>query len=313
MAGPVGRSGSVDGNTSGQPKRIAASKKWVFTWNNPPEGAVARFRDFVTARRPFFEKFVVQEEIGDETGTVHLQGCYELTKAAKKHRPKNYWIKAIGGDAGRIHWEKCKSIERSCEYCSKEETRKPDGDQFLYGWRKPEALRTIVEEDFYDWQTQLWGIIRQPVGPGDRTIHWYWESTGNVGKSAFARWCCIQHGAAYVGGKSRDAACCLATLAEGGQFPGIVFIDLPRSVEIDDHMCGFVEGLKNGLLFSGKYESKMIITNGCHVVIFANKSPPLDKWSVDRIHEVRIQGTLGVEQAWEVDSLPSGFFNGGQA
>jgi len=47
---------------------------------------------------------------------------------------------------------------------------------------------------------------------------------------------------------------------------------------------GAIEQVKNGLVFSGKYESSMLIFNPPHVVIFANDTPDESMYSNDRWH-----------------------------
>ena len=50
-----------------------------------------------------------------------------------------------------------------------------------------------------------------------------------------------------------------------------------------------IESLKNGLLFSGKYESGQLVTPNPHVIIFSNWLPPnprklsRDRWNIFRI------------------------------
>ncbi|KAK7505378.1 hypothetical protein BaRGS_00003540 [Batillaria attramentaria] len=61
----------------------------------------------------------------------------------------------------------------------------------------------------------------------------------------------------------------------------VVIFDLARSQE--DHInYEIIESIKNGVMFSSKYESQMKIFPPPHVVIFANFPPNLRKLSQDR-------------------------------
>jgi hypothetical protein len=69
-----------------------------------------------------------------------------------------------------------------------------------------------------------------------------------------------------------------------GDFPSIVFLDIPRE-KADYISYQSIEGLKNGIGFSAKYESSMLLFPSMHVVVFANFSPSdrdLAKLSSDR-------------------------------
>jgi hypothetical protein len=74
--------------------------------------------------------------------------------------------------------------------------------------------------------------------------------------------------------------------ANNGVAPKIVFIDLPRSVSTlwNKSFLDFagVEEVKNGCFFSTKYESKQVLFNPPHVMIFANNYPNLDMLTRDR-------------------------------
>jgi hypothetical protein len=90
-----------------------------------------------------------------------------------------------------------------------------------------------------------------------------------------------------TGGKKIDMAYIYA------QNPtSIVVFDLPRTAEINteesdrkhhlDGIYSLAEELKNGILVSGKYESKTVVFKVPHVIFFANFEPDMTKWSSDR-------------------------------
>lgn len=63
--------------------------------------------------------------------------------------------------------------------------------------------------------------------------------------------------------------------------PKIVILDIPRDQYNKISYTG-IEEVKNGLFFSGKYESKMHTQNQPHVICFANCRPRLDGVSPER-------------------------------
>lgn len=75
-----------------------------------------------------------------------------------------------------------------------------------------------------------------------------------------------------------------------------IIIDLSRSME--DHVpYEAIEDIKNGIFFSGKYESKMIVRNNPIVIIFANFEPDTSKLSKDRWVITKIKKPLPEKSA----------------
>ena len=58
-------------------------------------------------------------------------------------------------------------------------------------------------------------------------------------------------------------------------------MDIERSME-DYISYGAIEKIKNGYFMCAKYESKPIIRNPPHLLIFANFKPNIDELSLDR-------------------------------
>ena len=54
-------------------------------------------------------------------------------------------------------------------------------------------IKTIDDSDLYDWEKEIIEIIKNE--PDDRTIYWFWEPTGCTGKTTFAKYLYIKHGA----------------------------------------------------------------------------------------------------------------------
>ena len=135
------------------------------------------------------------------------------------------------------------------------------------------------------WQQALLDILTEEACP--RKIHWYWEMTGNVGKSYLTTYIgATMNACVLTGGKKVDMAYIFA------QKPtDIVIFDLARTTEgehILDGVYSLAEDLKNGRVVSTKYESKTVFFKIPHVIFFANFTPDMRKWSEDRYFVKRL-------------------------
>lgn len=84
----------------------------------------------------------------------------------------------------------------------------------------------------------------------------------------------------------------------------MVFFDVTRTqAEHMDHLYQFAEQLKNGIIFSSKYESGTKCFDPPHVVFFANQGPHPGKWSADRCHETVLNTADKEIVPW--DELPA--------
>lgn len=127
------------------------------------------------------------------------------------------------------------------------------------------------------WQQTLWQRLQGPVDP--RKVHWYWEPTGNVGKSFMAAYATFVAGAITIPvGKLHDMCYVLSK-----QTYPIYIIDIPRTYEDKlDGVFTMIEMIKSGKICSYKYESKIMLLEPAHVVVFSNFMPNQDAWSADR-------------------------------
>ena len=275
-------SASSSGNTkpmTSKPKRISSSKSWCFTHNNYTESELSEMaHDFEMEGM----QYIIGREVG-ESGTPHLQGYVTSDKTFRPMEKFSHWNM-------KPHWEKCRgSRKANIQYCRKEKNyyTNIDVDEEL------EEKNLIIVSEPYGWQNQVIDIIDEV--PDNRTIHWFWEPNGNIGKSSLVKYLCHVHGAQVCAGKASDMKCQIASLKD--KPPKIVIFDVPRS-NLDYISYTGIEEIKNGCFSSPKYESKMYIMNSPHVIVFANE-PPIDrKLSKDRWHIVEIDPTMtpdGVE------------------
>lgn len=237
-------------------------KNWFFTWNNYPDTY-----DTILLKEFSGAKYTFQEETGEQ-GTKHIQGCVSFTNARG--------FEALKKIDKTIHWEQTKDMKAAIAYCSKDDTRTGKLTSNCLPKKVKDPLEGI---QLYKWEQDMIDIITKEPHP--RKIHWLWESKGNSGKTTFAKHLCIRYKALYVSGKANDIKAALATLVEQGEPPEIIIWDIPRTSQ-DYVSYEAIESIKNGICFSGKYESKQLIYNIPHVIILANFPPETRRLSEDR-------------------------------
>lgn len=244
------------------------SRGWCFTLNNHTKDDITHLTHIFKA---FKCRYVFQEETG-ENGTPHLQGMFYFENARSFGS-----VKALHS---KMHLEKMRDLKSSIAYCSKVETR--TGSVFVEGFKIVIVKDPMEGLDWHVWQQGLKAYLHGE--PDNRKIHWYWEATGNVGKTTLCKHLCMTMGALYVSGKADNIKFAIAKMTVK---PKIVLFDCPRSMQ------GYlsyqaIESVKNGIFFSGKYESEMVMFNPPHIICFANYPPAMENLSADRwmIHPI---------------------------
>lgn len=254
-------------------KRCNAAAGWCFTWFDFPEN----WADIIRSKQGYLKGWVAGEEVCPSTGRKHIQGFVEFTK---KNRP----LETLKFGS---HWEAARaSAQRNEEYTTK--------DGVYLSWGTCKVTKYKLELTLRPWQQELFDILCQE--PDDRTIHWIWEDKGNVGKSLFTKWLCVNYaelGVIVTGGKVDDVLHQVAELHKAKKLPRRIILDLPRSYDQKYLRFHALEQLKNMCFYSGKYEGGMVVGPCPWLVVFANCSPPLeelsaDRWKVGRIAESRI-------------------------
>lgn len=251
------------GNTDIQPPQYLY---WSFTFNNY---VLEQIEQIERIFQHECDWYIFQEEIGEETKTPHLQGTLKLKNRQRLTQIKHWCI--------QIHWQPTKCVKASMAYCLKQKTRA--GRQWVYGIEIPEEIKVAEPRG---WQLEVMDIITQE--PDDRTIHWFWEPDGNVGKTTLCKYLVVKHNALVLTGKANDMYHMIA------KFPNkrkLILVDVPRT-SLDYVNYAAIENIKNGLICSGKYEGAQLVFNCPHVIVFANEPPDVDKMSKDRWHIVCI-------------------------
>lgn len=278
-----GSNGSrAEGNTSTSAKPSAPSVprpspaiRWCFTLNNPkPDDYEALGADGADGSMvPEMRLWVVGEEVG-KSGTKHLQGYVEFKK---KCRP----AKAYFG--GRAHWEKAKGDKASnVKYCSK------DGKVISTNIKTRKPIKII--EELRPWQKSIVDLVKGE--PDDRTINWFWESEGNMGKSALCKYLIVKHDAMVLSGKIADIhnGILMKMKDDEDWEPTLIVLDIPRVSHGAVSYAG-IEKIKDGFFFCGKYEGGMCVFNSPHILVFANEPPDESKMSADRWNVVELSGS----------------------
>lgn len=240
------------------------SRRWFGTINNYTDKDI----ELVSL---YFKEFIYGKEIAPTTGTRHLHVFGRLKnertwETVREDLPRVSDLKMITG--------KTENDKYPIEYCMKD-------DWAGYETNMPKYKRKISKlegKTLYPWQQEIMNIINGPVD--DRKIYWYWEPTGNVGKTAFAHHVCVNDRTAiYIDdGKSADIKHLITSMPVK---PRTVIIDIPRDMEGCVSFSA-VEAIKNGIFFSGKFESSMCIFDTPHIIIFANCEPDTSRLSKDR-------------------------------
>jgi len=265
------------GNTKTLSKQL---RKVSFTLNNWTDEEIHKIVCI-------FEKieclYIMGKEIAPTTGTPHIQGYIEF----KKQKTWN----AISKMLPRAHLEKTIGTrEENLVYCMKSDKTPITNFKKLPIDRKQKLLEKWYRDTIWrKWQAELLDILSKPAD--SRTIHWFWEPNGNSGKSYLAKYLYLSRPCIIAEGKANDIFNGLLTHFE--EFPDdvetelVIIVDVPRS-SIGYLNYGALEKIKNGLIYSGKYEGGTCVFEHPHLIVFANEAPSQYEWSKDRIIEHEI-------------------------
>jgi len=258
-----------------KPQQAPARKNHFFTYNNYREDEI---EPIVQVLKKFAYKGKIQSEIGSN-GTPHLQG---MIWCKKKHRDTEFKLPK------QIHWETLKDTDNVRDYCGKDDTH--DG-KFRISWGFPAELKLITPDKW--WQLEILEILK--TEPDDRKVHWYWSVEGGVGKSQFAKYCVVKENCLFFEeGKKADIMHLIFEAPE--ERLRQMIIDVPRD-NGNNISYKSIESIKNGLIYSSKYEGGYKYFNSPHVIIFANEPPQYerlsrDRWIVKQIDECIFQDSV---------------------
>lgn len=295
---------------------MSRSKVWMFTLNNPED--VFAPMEFIQE-----DEFIVWQLEQGASGTPHLQGYVEFKNkkrlaSVKKLCARAHWEQRRGTQDQAVEYvtKDDTRVDGPWSYGTQQQPGQRTDLELLRDMMKNgDSLETIKDANFglycrtkyaldteyqqiraermrdsvlqvYDdveWKKWQWEIVDLvKTVPDKRTVHWYYEGFGNVGKSFLTTY--LQAKGAYVvtGGKVCD-------IAYAYDYQDVVIFDISRTkADTMDHLYEVMEMLKNGNMFSTKYQSVTKVFSPPHVIVFANFHPDMSKLSQDRWHIVTI-------------------------
>lgn len=284
------------------------SKRWCFTLNNHTDDEVSSIQNWDIKYLVFgFEK--------GENETPHLQGFVVFKK--------QYRISGLKKLNSRIHWEITQGTsQQAADYCKKEGDFWESGTLNEQGKRTDlEAFKDAVKNGTLDhkvlreqhssvfaryprfcidyvtdhrvplkpeshplreWQADLYKKLEGP--PNDREIVFAVDINGNSGKTWFCKYYCYLHDKAFYmrPTKVNDMSYAVPDDIK------VLFLDCTRQ-QLEFLPYSFLESVKDGLLFSPKYESRMKMLGKVHVVVMMNQEPDYDKLSHDRYNVIKLK------------------------
>lgn len=253
------------------------ARGWVFTLNNWTPEEYDKLLAQLSLRNA---EYIIGKEVAPNTGTPHLQGALYFKNAVH--------FSAIKELMPRAHIEKMMgSKKQNMKYCGKSgdfvSTMKIEVNmvEVLHNEAKKEYDGVVWKP----WQNEILELLK--TKPDSRTINWYWESKGNSGKSFLCKYIDLMEDAIIAQGKTADILNQLLMHVKAGKRPNIVIVDIPRE-KLDFTLYSTLEMLKNGHVYSGKYEGGKLIFPHPHVIVFANDQPHMERLSADRWRIVEI-------------------------
>jgi len=296
---------------------MSLAKNWCFTINNPTDNDKDLL--YKLSEAPSCRYLVFQQEIAPTTGTPHIQGFVSLNtrkrlSGLKKLVGDRAHLEVARGTAqqNRDYCSKSESaipetFEEFGEIPEEKRGQRSDLDEFKTavkeGCRDRKRLReeysdiyakyprfceayisdcapeiSVPNHDLRDWQRDLNEQLSHE--PDDRTITFVVDTQGGKGKTWFAKWYCKKHSdAQYMEpAKKADMAYSLDDNIR------VLFLNVTRTqTEKSEYLYAFVESVKDGLIFSPKYESRMKQIGKCHVVVMMNQEPLAHLLSADRL------------------------------
>ena len=291
--------------------REGQGKHWQFTVNNPSDADRRKLCD-LGADSGRCSYLIYGEEVG-ASGTPHLQGHVSFVAKTRFRQ-----VKALLPDGA--HLELVRLLQRHIDYCKKDgaftefgtpPTREASGSGLrtdlaafraavesgvtdsptlreehpIVMARFPVFARSVISDvsptptcprhTLHAWQRLVLEFLAEPVHP--RKILFVVDERGNQGKTYLTNYVSSRYEKVQImqPGRLQDMSYIYREQTK------ILLIDVPRS-RTEHLQYSFLEAVKDGRLFSTKYESRMKTFMPPHVVVFMNEEPDMTALSADR-------------------------------
>jgi len=256
----------------GNTRTNSRSRGWCFTLNNYTQEELEEIKTQIHSK---CIKYILGDEVG-ESGTPHIQGWIYFKNGVSFES-----VKKING---RAHWEKARgSMEQNKKYCSKENVIAMEGIVTFKDKLLEKLKLRYLGVEWKPWQKEVIGLLE--TEPDTRTINWICDYEGNQGKSFLTKFVALHRELIIADGKKDNIFNQINNQlnpknGEGKEFDTVI-LDIPRSSEGYVNY-GVLEQIKNGLVYSGKYEGGLCLFDNVHVIVFANFMPDRSQFSEDR-------------------------------
>jgi len=258
------------GNTSQTPpKRINPSRFWLFTCFNMEQLENLKKISLDGG----VEKMIVGKEVCETSQREHYQGFIEFKKRQRVIGSK------IVGSINQVHWtrmSKNATVSQNYDYCTKEGCVVVNKGFHL---EVPKVTRNMLN----DKQKKIYDMFNNVTPTQNRIINYLYDKKGGFGKTLISL--CFHDAnpsdTLVVSGNPRDIYCGLKGHFEKyNSYPKYIIQDQPRGKRGFNGIA--LEKIKDGLIFSSKYESSSIRLPSVHVIVFSNFPPDTDRLSSDR-------------------------------
>lgn len=219
----------------------------------------------------------------------HYQG---YLKVSNKRRPRTVGAELGEGFPG-IQFNVCSTNGQSAlrDYCMKR-----DGSYRAGPWCEEGEVKVKEEykgddlpSSLYPWQDSISKIV--VTKPDDRTINWVHDEVGGIGKTKLVKKLCFEGKGDVVFLSFGNASDLLYQVVKRGERK-VYLLDLQRTKSKNWHMDDIyaaLEAIKNGMVFSTKYDGGELMMDPPHVWVFSNYMPEREKMSKDRFKIWRVQ------------------------
>lgn len=263
-----------------------ACAKFDFVFHGTSD-AIMPTSEFVGLLRTLAKQWVFQLEKCPTSGRLHYQGRMSLIK--KKRKGELITLLAASPLRGLHVMETVTANVTGFDYQMKMDTR-VEGPWDDKSWKEPAYIprqyRGLIDR-VWPWQRQ---VLDSRQNFDDRLVNMVVDVRGCNGKSTVAALGDLHYGGIDlppVGDhKELLQCCCDILMAKQCRDPGLVFVDLPRSLTMDvkrfSPFMTAIEQIKKGKVFEMRFHYKEWWFDSPQVWVFANHPPNLDYMSVDR-------------------------------